>query len=270
MKREQAVEHEMKDFWDAKAQENAPFYIATWRGYERRDTEDFFLSAAEATKFVQSSGYQPTGHDRMLEIGCGVGRMTHGFAQLFGEVHAIDVSGEMIRQAKTHLAHLPNVHLYETSGADLAPFADSSLDFCFSFIVFQHIPSKAVIFTYIREVGRVLKPGGVFHFQVNGLPDPDATVTPPVLAVKRVYRRWVRRPALASWRWLRRGPRGFEAPAWLGVSLSADEVKAECTAAGLVVRDVSGAGTAYMWITATKPQERNTNGVGTQSSQTAS
>lgn len=30
-------------------------------------------------------------------------------------------------------------------------------DFCFSFIVFQHIPDKAVTLNYIREAGRVLK-----------------------------------------------------------------------------------------------------------------
>ena len=120
------------------------------------------------------------------------------------------------------------------------------------------------------RVGRVLKPGGVFRFQVNGLPDPDAAVSPAVLAAKRVYRRWVRRPALAGWRWLRRGPRGFEAPAWLGVSLTADEVEAECAAAGLAVRDVSGEGTQYMWITAAKPTGRTDDGAGAQRSQTAS
>src|SRR4051794_31409719 len=92
---------EMKTFWNKRAKEHAPYYIATWRGYERKDTEAFFLSADEARVFVEASGYQPTGKDSMLEIGCGIGRMTHGFAQLFGRVHAIDVSGEMIARARS-------------------------------------------------------------------------------------------------------------------------------------------------------------------------
>jgi SAM-dependent methyltransferase len=253
VKRDQSVKREMKSFWNARARDNAPFYIATWRGYERSDIEGFFLSADDAAAFVRESGYQPTGRDRMLEIGCGIGRMTHGFAQLFGEVHAIDVSGEMIRQARERLGHLGNVHLYETSGSDLAPFADASIDFCFSFIVFQHVPSKDVIFNYVEETGRVLRPGGVFHFQVKGLPDPDVGVPPAILALKLAYRRLVRRPGLALWRRLRGGPTGFESPAWIGISLTPAEVTVACEGAGLTVQKITGEGTQYMWITASRP-----------------
>ncbi len=32
---------------------------------------------------------------RVLEIGCGAGSITRALARLFGEVHAVDVSGEM-------------------------------------------------------------------------------------------------------------------------------------------------------------------------------
>jgi len=35
---------------------------------------------------------------RLLEIGCGIGRMTRALAEIFGEVYATDVSGEMIRR----------------------------------------------------------------------------------------------------------------------------------------------------------------------------
>jgi SAM-dependent methyltransferase len=243
----------MKHFWNAKATENAPFYIATWRGYQRKDTEEFFLTAAQASEYLQAARYQPTGMDRMLEIGCGIGRMTHGFAQLLGEVHAIDVSGVMIEQAKQNLAAYPHVYPLETSGTDLAAFADNFFDLCFSFIVFQHIPAKAIIFNYIREVGRVLKPGGTFHFQVNGLPDPDLGVHPALLTVKRLYRSYVRRPALLGWHRVRGGEGGYESPAWAGVSVSRAEVESVCRASGLIIQSVTGEGSQYMWITANKP-----------------
>ena len=45
-------------------------------------------------------------------------------------------------------------------------------DFTFSFVVFQHIPSKAMIENYVRETARVLRPGGLFKFQLQG--DPSA------------------------------------------------------------------------------------------------
>ena len=58
--------------------------------------------------------------------------------------------------------------LHTGSGFDLRPLPDACFDLVFSYIVFQHIPSAAVIRSYVREAGRVLKPGGAFKFQVNG------------------------------------------------------------------------------------------------------
>ena len=38
--------------------------------------------------------------------------------------------------------------------------------------MFQHIPSREVIYNYVREVHRLLRPGALFKFQVQG----DATM----------------------------------------------------------------------------------------------
>lgn len=46
-------ERVMKEFWDARAREHALFYVATWRGYERRDTSDFFIDEQEAGQFCR-------------------------------------------------------------------------------------------------------------------------------------------------------------------------------------------------------------------------
>jgi SAM-dependent methyltransferase len=253
--KDEASSRTMKNFWNAKAREHAPFYIATWRGYESKDTVDFFLTADDAAQFCRAAGYQPTKQDRMLEIGCGIGRMTRGFAQLFGQVYAVDVSGEMIAQARQCLSGQANVHLYETNGTDLAIFDSDFFDFCFSFIVFQHVPVKSIVFNYVREAGRVLRPGGIFHFQVKSLPDPDVGVSPLLLAVKRSYRHFVRRTALLTWHRVRGGAGGFESPAWVGVSVTADEVLAVCHESGLAVSNIVGEGTQYMWITSRKPLE---------------
>lgn len=242
----------MKDFWNARAKEHAPFYIATWRGYERKGTDDFYLNRQDVEPFLTEAEYAPTGNERMLEIGCGIGRMSHGFAQCFEEVHAIDVSGEMVAQAKSQLGAIKQLHFYENNGVDLSLFQDDFFDFCFSFIVFQHIPDKAVTFSYIREAGRVLKPGGTFHFQVMNLPNLDLHANPTVLLAKRVYRQLIRRPLLTLWRNLRGGPRGFESPAWGGSSVTVAEVRQACTAGNLDITKIRGEGTAYMWVTARK------------------
>lgn len=242
----------MSRFWNAKASENAPFYIATWRGYRRRDLDGFFLTVEEVSTYLRDAGYHNSPGDRMLEIGCGIGRMTRGFAGLFGEVYAVDVSGEMIRRAKSNTAGLANVRLFETNGGDLSPFCDLVFDFCFSFLVFQHIPSRPIVENYIRETARVLKAGGMFRFQVNGLPDPDSRTNRFALLAKRAYRRFVRRPLVTLSRRVTKKPHGFESPAWTGVALTEEDVRLACSRAGLEVLEMSGVGTRYMWTTARK------------------
>src|SRR5262249_20756018 len=106
---------------------------------------------------------------KVLEIGCGAGRVTRALAEIFGEVHAVDVSSEMIRQATQSTSGVGNVRLYNNNGTDLSGITgDGTFDFAFSTIVFQHIPSKDVIENYVREVHRLLRPGALFKFQVQG------------------------------------------------------------------------------------------------------
>lgn len=88
------------------------------------------------------------------------------FGQLW--VYAVDISGEMVRRARMALANHDNVVIEQNSGQDLSVLGDIRVDFAFSYIVFQHIPSKHVIECYIREVYRVLRFGGLFKFQVQG------------------------------------------------------------------------------------------------------
>ena len=78
----------------------------------------------------------------MVELGCGVGRMTKALAARFDIVHATDVSGEMVEQARGHCPELGNVHWEITNGFDLSSIGDGSLDFAFSFLVFPACATK--------------------------------------------------------------------------------------------------------------------------------
>ena len=63
----------------------------------------------------------------------------------------------------------PNAFVYQNNGMDLTcTSAEGPYDFAFSTIVFQHIPSREVIYNYVREVNRLLRPGALFKFQVQG------------------------------------------------------------------------------------------------------
>lgn len=163
----------MKRDWDDRAREDARWYINTVRRGQsdeefdatcRHDIENFILADLP----VLTGGRDPKSL-RLLEIGCGIGRMTRHLAAIFGEVYGTDVSGEMIRLGRERLKDLPSVRLHETSGFDFADFPDEHFDLIFSAYVFQHIPDAEVIRSNIRDGYRVLKPGGIFKFMAAGI-----------------------------------------------------------------------------------------------------
>jgi ubiquinone/menaquinone biosynthesis C-methylase UbiE len=80
----------------------------------------------------------------------------------------IDISSEMVRLGQKYVANIQNCGIVENNGIDLSEFPDNYFDFCFSFIVFQHIPEKKIVEKYISETSRVLKPNCLFRFQVRG------------------------------------------------------------------------------------------------------
>jgi cyclopropane fatty-acyl-phospholipid synthase-like methyltransferase len=162
----------MRRDWDARARENARHYVDT----SRRDwsDEEFFASGerAIAEDVLSDMTNVCQGKDpkamRVLEIGCGAGRLTRALARLFGEVHAVDVSGEMVTRARAALAEFSHAHIYQNNGCDLSVVPPLEFDFAYSAIVFQHIPSREIIESYVREVHRLLRPGALFKFQVQG------------------------------------------------------------------------------------------------------
>jgi ubiquinone/menaquinone biosynthesis C-methylase UbiE len=162
----------MRQDWDRRARENARHFVDTSKHHW--SDQEFFASGEQAiredilTDLINVCQGKDPKSMRVLEIGCGAGRLTRALSGMFGEVHAVDVSGEMIAQARKALADRSNVHLYQNNGCDLSVIPNVAFDFAYSAIVFQHIPSREIIETYVREVARLLKPGSLFKFQVQG------------------------------------------------------------------------------------------------------
>lgn len=207
----------MRRDWDQRAKENARHYVAT----DKTDWSDdeFFRSgeASAAGDILNDTENVYQGRDpkqmRVLEIGCGAGRVTRALGRIFGEVHAVDVSGEMVAQARAAVADMPQVHVYQNNGYDLSIIPPLEFDFAYSFIVFQHVPSREIIENYVREVGRLLRPGALFKFQVQGYQmanSPDET--------------------------------------WLGVSFSEAQAKEMAARCGFEPRFMHGAGEQYFWL----------------------
>ncbi|HEY7334507.1 MAG TPA: class I SAM-dependent methyltransferase [Bryobacteraceae bacterium] len=172
---ESGVTAQMREEWNARAREDAGYYVAF--GRRRQDDAGFFATAAEVVRRLESElRRMPPGEtlrSNALEIGCGPGRLMRPMSRHFAEIHGVDVSGEMIALAREKLRDVPNAHPSVSNGADLERFPDDSFGFVYSYAVFQHIPSRDVVYEYLREIRRVLAPGGLAHLQFNGLPrDP--------------------------------------------------------------------------------------------------
>src|SRR5581483_10638421 len=130
----------MRRFWDARARENAYYYINNTLDYWRPDDERFWTSADDTlTLFEHELGTSPAAGDVVLDLGCGVGRMTRALATRARAVIGVDVSGEMIARARELNAGLRNVRWLQGDGRSLSGVDDASVDFVVSFVVFQHV-----------------------------------------------------------------------------------------------------------------------------------
>ena len=162
----------MRGDWDERARENAFYYVAT--GHRDWSEEQFFRSGQQTLEELVLSDIANICRGRdpkklcVLEIGCGVGRVTRALAEVFGAVVGVDVSPVMVAKAKTYLSSCDNVSFFVNNGKDLRMLGDGRFDFALSHLTFQHVPSKAIIESYIAETSRLLRPGALFKFDVQG------------------------------------------------------------------------------------------------------
>ncbi|MFG0319135.1 MAG: class I SAM-dependent methyltransferase [Planctomycetota bacterium JB042] len=157
----------MRRDWDARAKEDARHYIATGES----DGVLFSLSGCrDAYRILEELHPRLRRDMRVLEIGCGIGRLVQFLALIFDEVHGVDVSREMVEQGRAFLARHENAHLHAGDGRSLAMFPDAHFDLVLSYVVFQHIPDKDVVRRYVAEARRVLRPGGLFKYLVKTTP----------------------------------------------------------------------------------------------------
>ena len=237
----------MREFWDEKARENAMYYISSCRPYDQQDPEEFWKwGTILGGRFLDESGIEFSGEESILEIGCGMGRMSRYFATRFGHVTGVDVSEEMIQLGRAALGGMGNVTLDVGTGTDLSLYDADQFDFVFSYIVFQHIPDASITENYLREAGRVLKAGGNFYFQVN--------TTRPTLRERlgAIKRRVLGSGPEQTGDTAGAGPSGLDHPAWVGSRVTVPRVQRVLRDCGMQVASIAGEGTQYTWVRAVK------------------
>jgi SAM-dependent methyltransferase len=233
-------EERMRAYWDQRARLNAAWYVDTSLRYDDPDMQAFFASGKRIVgDALRDMPKQPPTNALAVEIGSGVGRMCIALADRFERVIGVDISKEMVDRAR-ELVTDPHVEFIVGDGSSLQPIEDGSVDLVFSFTVFQHIPKVAVIESYIEEVGRILRPGGVFAFQWNN--------TPGTL-------RWaLRRAALSAGQRAGIGQErhGRNDPNFLGSRVSLARIKRALARADMDVERTERLGELFAWAWAVR------------------
>ena len=138
----------MKKEWDARAELDPLLVIAISHS---QNEDDFWNSGVidckeilgmEEQRFSNIVKNKEPSNMRILEIGCGIGRILIPMAKIFGEAIGVDVSSKMVQLGQKYVTNTPNCKILESNGINLSLFPDNHFDFCYSYIVFQHIPEK--------------------------------------------------------------------------------------------------------------------------------
>jgi ubiquinone/menaquinone biosynthesis C-methylase UbiE len=93
---------------------------------------------------------------KLIDIGCGTGFIIHLAADLFDEIHGVDITPAMMAQVRTEIGDI-TLH---TAPAEKLPFGPASFDAATAYSFIDHLADPAAV---LAEVARVLKPDGVFY-----------------------------------------------------------------------------------------------------------
>ena len=173
------IQEKMKRDWDRRAEADPYYWVAAT---QEADLESYHASAErDCAHFIE--GLKPLLGEEMsgalLDLGCGIGRMTAPLATHFDRAVGVDVSPLMIERAQELHSEVEDLEFVVNSGAELRQFDDQSFKVICSYSVLPHLPPD-VVSAYFGELGRVLEDGGVIRYQFwvgpNHHPDDHDTL----------------------------------------------------------------------------------------------
>ena len=126
-----------------------------------------------------------TANKRVLEIGCGIGRMLIPAAKYFKSVVGVDVSEDALNAANLLIKSRGLSGSVETilvDGSDLLEIESNSVDLIYSYGTLGIVPT-GIFACLLHEAGRILRLGRVMRFQLY-LGTEQATIDQDTLAVR--------------------------------------------------------------------------------------
>ncbi len=134
----------------------APDWPALAHRFGLTDTyTQLFAGVLESTRAPLSAS------PRVLDVGAGAGDCLLGFTQAWdgtAELHAADISAEMLGETQQRLAHEGLAVHCERADVCALPYADNHFDVVMAAHVLEHLPDPQ---RALAELHRVMKPGGL-------------------------------------------------------------------------------------------------------------
>lgn len=160
-----------REFWNAAAREDAYFAVLSSPESRNPSTREAYFDAT-ASEDLRRLGWFLHAGSRVLDLGCGVGRLTKALAHRCAEVTGVDISAEMVAIARARTASFSNVRIVETDGSSLACVGTGAVDFVVSLLCLIHVDRRAAL-RYFHEIRRVLAPGGRAWLQFQDEDQPE-------------------------------------------------------------------------------------------------
>jgi SAM-dependent methyltransferase len=247
----------MRRDWNRRASADVLYAIDADRG--NRTIDDFFAGGPALVQGIVDPALETLGVDpsglRVLEIGCGIGRLFAGLADRFGEVWGIDISQAMITQGQQSCPATATWLVGD--GETLAGVDDASVDHVLCYEVFIHVPQIDITRAYLEEIRRVLRPGATFQAHLRRGSDSFRQ------SIVRALPRPLRVLSGAFLRAIGVMPVLGDIDTWLGTLVTPDEAVAMAKESGFVdiaalsddfngVHDPKSRG-VYFWLVGRRP-----------------
>ena len=140
----------------------------SWLGYGS-DAQDYISNGERHVtgmiRALEENGFSIGAANRILEFGCGTGRMIRHLPEIApsAELWGVDISAEHIRWCIENLT--PAIHFATTTVVPHLPFEDRYFDLIFCGSVFTHI--EDIQESWLLELGRVLRPSGKLYVTIH-------------------------------------------------------------------------------------------------------
>lgn len=127
--------------------------------FSSRWSEDECLSVDKAQEEIVFRLLPDLRRWDVLDLGCGIGRLSARLAERSAKVVGLDISDGMLERARLEVRQ-PHVSFVRASAGEL-PFRKEAFDVVLASYVLQHILEESLFDRALNEIARIIKPHGL-------------------------------------------------------------------------------------------------------------